>query len=353
MDLGLKYSDALVASVSKGPVRRNPFADLDVAEGGLDSIALSSGGVICLLAYWVFASDVFKSDATVPNLRVFPDHYAILETFFDGNAAAQIAQTPGTVEALVAIGLWLDHHKLYSNSNDAYSADDFMPYHHLLTLCAVFHPSLAVRNAATTLAGAVLHANPDAEDRLKILQDLLENCMFASLKACAVTWLREEIVAATAAGEKKDGGAPSASPGSSFSSASLFGGPDAVEQLQYTIFPDLQLLAAADSDEASSTLVEYWLQNAPFLLQAANFAYFLFFSDRLKATVVPPGMGPAIEQRYVEPLLQSATRLRSLLGDGEAGGHSHNHNHEEGDGLQHAVLDLDVLSSRLSSIAFS
>lgn len=324
-------------------MRRSPFTDLDVSEGGLNSISLSTGGVICLLAYWVFASDVFKSDATVPILRVFPDHYAILEAFFDDNAAAQIAHTPGTTEALVAIGLWLDHHKLYSNSSgtDAFSADDFMPYHHLLTLCAVFHPSLAVRNAATTLAGSVLHANPDTEDRLKILQDLLENCMFASLKACAVTWLREEIVAATAetaAGDK-----------------TLFGGSDAVEQLQYTIFPDLQSLAAADTDESGLALVEYWLQNAPFLLQASNFAYFLFCSDKLKATVVPPGMGPAIEQRYVEPLLQAATRLRSLVGEAGSGDASggHSHSHEEGGGLQHVVLDLDVLTSRLSSINFS
>ncbi|ERS99740.1 hypothetical protein HMPREF1624_03104 [Sporothrix schenckii ATCC 58251] len=368
LDLGLKYSDALVASVSKGPERRNPFADLDVAEGGVDSISLSTGGVICLLAYWVFSSDVFKSDAAVPNLRVFPDYYAILETFLDGNAGAQIAQWPGTVEALVAIGLWLDHHKLYSRGTDtvaaaraSYAADDFMPYHHLLTLCSVFHPSLAVRNAATTLAGSVLHANPDAEDRLKILQDLLENCMFASLKACAVTWLREEIVAATA---------ETAATTETADDKTLFGGPDAVEQLQYAIFPDLQALAAADADKASSTLVEYWLQNAPFLLQAANFAYFLFCSDKLKATVVPPGMGPAIEQRYVEPLLRAATRLRNLVGgeataaaaaaaaagSGRGGGHGHGHSHDDKDGnvgLQHAVVDLDVLTSRLSSIRFS
>ncbi|CAK7215598.1 YAP1-binding protein 1 [Sporothrix curviconia] len=368
LDLGLRYSDSLVAGVTKGPVRRRPLDGVDVAAGGglesIDSISLSTGGVLCLLAYWVFASDVFKGDAAVPNLRVFPDHHAMLETFFDGNAAAQIAQTPGTVDALVALGLWLDHHRLYADEDNEsasreaqHGGDDFMPYHHQLTLCAVFHPSLAVRNAATMLAGAVLHANPDAEDRLKILQDLLENCMFASLKACAVTWLREEIVAATAAAEnEKTASSPS----------SLFGGPDAVEQLQYTIFPDLQALqdknaASADARaDVDAALLEYWMQNAPFLLQAANFAYFLFCSDRLKDTVVPPGMGPAIEQRYVEPLLQAARRLRSLAGEegsingqGHSHDHDHDHSHTEADPLQHAVLDLDVLSSRLSSVTFS
>ncbi|CAK7268467.1 YAP1-binding protein 1 [Sporothrix epigloea] len=364
LDLGLKYSHNLVASVTKGPVRRKPLNSVDFTEnGGLESIALSTGGVLCLLAYWVFASDVFKSDAAVPDLRVFPDYYAMLVTLFDGNAAAQIAQTPGTVEALVAIGLWLDHHKLYSDEEDgsdaSYGGDDFMPFHHLLTLCAVFHPLLPVRNAATMLAGAVLHANPEPEDRLRILQDLLENCMFASLKACAVSWLREEIVAATATtkavtapAEAKEAAAVQSSPASS-----LFGGPDAVEQLQYAIFPDLQALQAksSSSDVAEpmpdTALLEYWMQNAPFLLQAANFAYFLFCSDQLKETVVPPGMGPAIEQRYIEPLLHAASRLRSLVSqETNDQDHSHSHEHDKDSTLRLALLDLDVLSSRLSEI---
>lgn len=308
-----------------------------------------------MLAFWVFASDVFKSDARVPNLRVFPDHYAMLRTFFDDNAAAQIAHMPGTVDALVAIGLWLDHHGLYTGERGTTTAtpDNFMPYHHLLTLCAVFHPSLPVRNAATTLAGAVLHANPDAEDRLKILQDLLENCMFASLKACAVTWLREEILAATAATAANTG------------PPSLFGTADAVEQLQYAIFPDLQALRdatlaaqavqAGSEEDEETALLDYWLQNAPFLLQSANFAYLLFCSDRLRAAVVPPGMGPAIEQRYVEPLLQAASRLRKLLGEEEAekDGEGDGHNHGNHGTPRQSTLDLDVLSNRLESIKLS
>ncbi|OAA55030.1 putative protein family, YAP/Alf4/glomulin [Niveomyces insectorum RCEF 264] len=369
LDLGLTCSDALVQSVCRGPVRRNPLADPNVASGGINSIPLSTGGVLCLLAYWVFSSDVFKADAPVPRLHVFPEHYAMLEAFFDDNAAAQIARTPGTVEAIVVVGLWLDHHGLYSagatpDTAASMPADDFMPYHHLLTLCAVFHPVLAVRNAATALAGAVLHANPDAEDRLKILQDLLENCMFASLRACAVTWLREEILLAAAADIPTGSGSGSGSEATSSASAaaggsSPFAGTEAVEQLQYAIFPDLQALvnaapASSDEDEVRAML-DYWQQNAPFLLQAANFAYFLFRSERYRSTIVPPGMGPAIEQRYVEPLLQAATRLRSVLDDGSGSG-SGSKRAAGGDGGEagheplHMVLDLDVLTNRLGNL---
>lgn len=289
----------------------------------------------------------------MPVMHIFPDHYAILKTFLEGGAASEVARSPGTVEAIVTIGMWLEHSGLYFEapaSAEALVPSFYMPYHHLLTLCSMFHPSLPVRNAATSLAGAALHADPDPEDRLKILQDLLENCMFASLKACAVTWLLEEIIAADKGVEAE---AQRTGAGKAAASSTPFATTEAVEQLQYAIFPDLQALqqdvTATAEDEAPAILLEYWIQNAPFLLQAANFAYFLFQSKRFRATVVPPGMGPAIGQRYVEPLVQTATRLRQRL--------------EEGSGklaetakttdLEHISLDLEVLASRLKSLELS
>lgn len=201
----------------------------------------------------------------------------------------------------------------------------------------MFHPSLAVRNATTLLAGAVLHADPDPEDRLKILQDLLENCIFASLKACAVTWLREELLLA---GGSTAGNTNTNTP---------FATTEAVELLQYIIFPDLQALqeeatATVAEDEAMAVLLEYWMQNGPFLLQAANFAYFLFRSEQFRTTVVPPGMGPAIGQRYVEPLVQAATKLRNKLAEDEMPDKAE---------LEHVLLDLEVLASRLQSLELS
>ncbi|EFX05212.1 yap-binding protein-like protein [Grosmannia clavigera kw1407] len=327
LDLGLKYSDAFVHSVSNGPVRRNPLAAIDIAATG-------TGG-----------------RPVAPEMHIFPDHYAILKAYLEDGAASEVGRSPGTVEAIVTFGMWLEHSGLYFESPASAEAPvptPYMPYHHLLTLCSMLHPSLPVRNAATSLAGAVLHADPDPEDRLKILQDLLENCMFASLKACAVTWLREEIIAAgngTGARAQKATAAATSTP---------FGSTEAVEQLQYAIFPDLQALhqnvtASTPENDARAVLLEYWIQNSPFLLQAANFAYFLFQSERFRATVVPPGMGPAIGQRYVEPLVQAAMRLRRELDDG---GGKVAETAETAE-LEHISMDLEVLASRLQSLELS
>ncbi|KAL1836554.1 hypothetical protein VTK73DRAFT_5022 [Phialemonium thermophilum] len=213
-DLGLTTcSPTFVKQLVEGPVRNDPLGTLDET-AGLDDVSLSTGGSICLVAYWVFSSAVFDADQPKPDMYIFPEHAALLGRLLQDDAQAAIQGAPGTSEAVVAIGLWLEDNKRISASPAALpttaapgaatttkttavavaTADDeeegrreanFMSYHHLLTLVAVYHPSLAVRNAACALAGAVLHDDPSEQDRLRILEDLLENCMFANLKACA------------------------------------------------------------------------------------------------------------------------------------------------------------------------
>ena len=277
-------------------------------------IGLSTGGTVCLLAYWVFSSTVFDADQPQPHMHIFPDHNTLLENFLGEQAQSQILQNPATIEAILVLGLWLEENKLIS----AKDQPNYMSYHHALTLCSVFHPSIHVRNAAVTLAGHILHDDPDDADRLKILEDLLENAPFASLKACALTWLREELLAAN-----KD------------KNANIFTTTQCIEELQYAIFPNLVDTLEKAGPEA---LLEYWTENSAFLIQAANFAYFLFASDTCKG-VVPGAMDAAVEQRYVEPLLAAAARLEEKL-------------KKDGDdqGAQGVLLELDILQTRLKGL---
>lgn len=313
-DLGLSScSKSFVKDVCSGKVSRDPLAEVDDVSSP-DEIGLSTGGRICLLSYWVFSSTVFEANHPKPEMHLFPEHYSLLESFMGEEAQSTIEQTAGTVEAVLVLGLWLEHNKHISAAREA----DFMKYHHLLTICSVFHPSLYVRNAAVTLAGLVLHDDPDDGDRLKILEDLLENCMFASLKACAVTWLREEIIAA----HKKN-------------LHNRFSSSEAIEQLQYSIFPNLASLKDADTD----AFMDYWTNNSPFVMQAANFALFLFSSDVFKQ-LVPAAMGASVEQRYVEPLLSAAASLEAKMGK-EAGGDAE---------VGRVVMELSILQETLKSI---
>ncbi|KAM5345426.1 hypothetical protein ACJ41O_011288 [Fusarium nematophilum] len=292
-DLGLSnMPSGEVKKALDAPISRNPLS-VEPDSRNPEAIKLSTGGFICLTAYRMFASDIFDADYDQPDVNIFPEHHTLLKRFLEDEPQAQIVGNPGTVEALIVIALWLHDQKRIVGAVASGTGQEvnFLSYHHLLTLVSVFHPSLRVRNTATVLAGYILHGDPDEDDRLGILEDLLENCMFSSLQACAVTWLREEMIAARKAGSK-----------------GRFTSPDCLDALQYTLFQDLVYLRETDS----VALWEYWVQNAPFHLQVANFALFLFGGKDYK-DLAPAGMAAAIEHRYVGPLLFAAKQLKEAV----------------------------------------
>ncbi|KAF5615902.1 hypothetical protein F52700_13198 [Fusarium sp. NRRL 52700] len=298
-DLGLaKLPSAEVKKALQSPFAVNPL-EVEPDPKNPEGIKLSTGGFLCLTAYRMFASDIFDADYEQPDAYIFPEHHNLLKRFLGDDPQTQIESNPGTVEALLVIALWLHDQKRIIEPNGTDDKDvTFMSYHHLLTLISVFHPSLRVRNAATVLAGHILHEDPHEEDRLGILEDLLENCMFSSLKACAVTWLREEIIAARKAG-----------------STGRFADPDCLDTLQYTLFEDLESLTETDLE----ALWEFWIQFGSFHLQVANFALFLFGGQDFKY-LVPAGMAAAVEHRYASPLLTAAKRLKEAIDKKEIDG---------------------------------
>lgn len=307
-DLGLSSpSDTFINELINSPLQ----ASSPVSEPPSDpsKIYLPTGGAVILAAYWIFSSTIFDASHPSPDIRIFPEHFAILDKFLQDDAHAQIQKSPGTIEALIAIGLWLHYSNLLSRgsvdshlkSTTTSSEDptsDFMRYTHLATLIALFHPNLQVRNAASVLAGLVFHSDPEDEDRLKILYDLLENCTFASLKARAVVWLREEIISAT----------------TNPSSSSIFSATQALETLQYVVFPNLDFL---EEMQATEEKVEYLAGNMQFLLQVVNFGLFLWGGNgegKGKKEYVPENMDAAVRERWWEPLVKVLEGLEGLEG---------------------------------------
>ncbi|KAK4192051.1 YAP1-binding protein 2 [Podospora australis] len=312
-DLGLEScTKGFVNHLTEGPLHSEPLTGAEDLSSP-NEIALSTGGCVCLLAYWVFSLTVFDARHPQPNLHIFPEHYAMLDKLLQDDAHTQIQKSTGTVEALVAIGLWLHSNNLISSekatpiSKPVTSVDDptsdYMRYIHLVTLIALFHPQIHVRNAASTLAGVVLHSDPSDEDRLRVLYDLLENCTFASLKARAVAWLREEIIARS----KEE-------------TQSAFNTPQALETVQYVVFPNLDFL-----EETSSTVevAEYLAGNAAFHMQAVNFGLFLWGEKESKETeankgwahVLPDNMEATVRGRWFDPLLAAVDRVLKREGE--------------------------------------
>lgn len=320
-DLGFtKMAFPELREILQAPIVRDPLA-IEFDPSNIDEIKLSGGGLLCLIAYWVFAADIFDADQPRPAMYMFPDHHALLKHYIGEDPQSEVLSNPGTMEALVVLAVWLDSQNKIAAGGGETSSDaktNYMPYHHLITLISVFHPNVRVRNASTVIAGTILHSNPDEDDRLAILEDLLENCMFSSLQACAVTWLREEVIAAR-----------------KINSKGHFSSPDCFDAIQYTLFPNLTHLKEADIE----TLLEFWAEGSPFHLQVANFALFLFSNDY--KDLAPAGMAAAIEHRYVQPLLQTATRIMDALDKGEI---------EQPSDHKGTVMELSVLKDILERV---
>lgn len=304
-DLGMDdFSAAFVRRVLCQPNDTAPLASLETFDS-VDDIRLSQGGAACLVAYWMFSTDAFGADNPDPGMQLFPEHLEMLQLFLGTEPQAEISQNPGIADALLAIGLGLHHRGLISSTEER----NYMVYHHCLTLISVFHPEIQVRNAATRFAGTLLHSDPDDESRREILEDLLQNCQFPALNACAVRWLQEEIIAA------RKGNLSNA-----------FSTSDIIERLQYDLFPDSRSIAKMDNDGFH----EYWAEHRIFLLQVANFAYFLFNGYK---DLVPGGVGTSVERRFAEPLIAAATKLGKTEGlDGDN------------------QMQLDILVDRLESL---
>lgn len=306
-------------AVLDSPVVKDPLLVEEVDSDRIDEVKLSTGGFLCLTGYWIFASDLFEAHHTQPDIAIFPDHYSLLQRFLGDEPQVQIMGNPGTVEALMVMAISISDHKgitaAAASASDADGKSQYMSYHHLLTLVSAFHPNIRVRNAATVLAGKVLQADPDHYDRLTILEDLLENCMFASLQAQAVTWLKDELFVAYKA-SSSEGTASASSP---------FATSDAVEKVQYALFPALGYLQ--DESTTIDDLKEYWLQNKEFHLKVAGFAMFLFGGEvgnegqkgqSGHPGQTPDGMKAAVEERYVDPMLACVKRLEGAMeGDAE------------------------------------
>lgn len=347
-DLGLNScTKDFIDELLEKPIMRNPLSEAEKATTP-NEIPLSTGGCVSLVAYWVFSETIFDADQPVPHMHIFPDHFLLLHKLLAESPEDQIGMSPAVAEGLVAIGLWLqasghisEHPESASQlPPDATAESDenvpsgYMRYLHLITLVALYHPRLHVRNAASTLAGQIFVADPSDEDRLRILQDLLENCTFGSLKALAVTWLRDAIRDTPRPDRSINGPAPS-----------VFATQEALETLIPVVFPRLWKLEKLELLEVA----DFFGQNMSFLLQAANLGLFLFWTETRWSHVLPRRSDETVRTRWFNPLSAAVERLNeAAAGAGELilGGLDAKHEAR----LGRLRTDLGVLAERLANL---
>jgi hypothetical protein len=255
-------------------------------------IPLSQVGSLFLVTSFVFASVLFESKYPQPSITLFPDH-AKMVSHFIGTGGPQLigSEESGVIDAILAIGLWLE------NTNKFVAGpledEDFLQHLQSLSLLSANTPSPSLRYAAHVLISSILHAHPVDRVRLTFITDTLEDCPYETLKASAVSWLREEIITAY---ERK--------------SKNIFASTTALGAAQPYLFPSTAALSEASNEE----LVQELTQSFPFHMAVVNFIYFI--GGKQYSHVVPSGMMTIVEEIYLAPLRSAEEKVVAVLGSG-------------------------------------
>jgi len=252
-------------------------------------ISLSPAGVLFLITSFIFSSILFKSTTPLPNLSIFPDHTKLVKQFIGTDGPATVGtEQAGVIDAILAIGLWLEHNNQFVTG--PLEDDDFLQHLQSLSLLSANNPSPTLRYGAHVLASSILHAHPVDRLRLAFITDTLEHCPYETLKASAVSWLKEEIITVH---ERK--------------SENIFSSTVALAATQPYLFPDLTPMVNATDEE----ILEDLAQSFPFHMAVVNFLYFI--GGKQYAHVVPSAMMAVVDEIYLEPLKAAQERTVAKL----------------------------------------
>ncbi|KAE8444915.1 hypothetical protein EG329_014042 [Mollisiaceae sp. DMI_Dod_QoI] len=241
-------------------------------------IPLSQAGSLFLIAAFIFSSILFGSRLPEPELSIFPDHAKLVKHFIGTSGPMNIGgEETGVIDAVLAIGLWLEHNNRFVSG--PLEDENFLQHLQFLSLLSANNPSPTLRYAAHVLTSSILHAHPVDRLRLTFITDTLEECPFETLKGSAVSWLKEEIIAAQ---ERK--------------SRNAFSSTVALAAAQPHMFADTSALDLADELE----LIQELEQSFSFHMAVVNFLYFV--GGKQYTHVVPSGMMTVVEEIYLGPL---------------------------------------------------
>ncbi|TAQ85419.1 hypothetical protein B7494_g6248 [Chlorociboria aeruginascens] len=288
-DLGLSDDSILLDAIFK--LDSEPSDDnVEEYPSSPDNIPLSRSGSLYLIASSVFSSVIFGTKSLQPKMTIFPDHAKLTAYFLDGDEESSTEPSEAIIDAILAIGLWLEH----NNSFVSGPLDDQDFHEHLrsLSLLSAMNPKPPMRYAAHVLTSAILHAHPIDRVRLTFISETLsaEDRLFQPLRVSAITWLKEEIVTAD---ERL--------------SQNAFASPTALTSVQSYLFPDMSHLDRLSNEQ----LIEKLLQDFPFHMSVINFLFFV--GSKQYEHVVAPGTIAEVEAIYLDPLQQAQEKSIQFL----------------------------------------
>ena len=258
------------------------------------------------------SSTLFDSPASLPPLSLVPDFAGILASSLGDSATGSTgAESEPLVDAVLFLGFVIissqPSHPIRGDSEgrgeDEYAFTNILQR---LSLLSANMPSPVLRYHAHLLTSSILHLNPSEKSRLAFIRDTLEHCPFENLKASAIGWLKDEILAAEKAEQSRN--EPDAE-------ASIFTTSAPLSTLAPFIFPNPEKLMEGQTNTDSYATFQAY---QPFYLAVLNFLYLLLSSNTLSGRLQMADVAKQNElPRFLDSLLQIAKKFQSSVSHDE------------------------------------
>ena len=290
-------------------------------------VPLSKTGSIYILATMAASSTLFDSPATLPPLSLVPDFAGILASSLGDSATGSTgAESEPLIDAVLFLGFLITNSQANiptRGDNDDRCDDDnvFTNILQRLSLLSANMPSPVLRFHAHLLTSTLLHLNPSENSRLAFIRDTLEHCPFENLKASAIGWLKDEILAAEKAERNQKG---------SNEEGSIFTTSAALSTLAPFIFPNPdKLMEGQSTTDSYATFQAY----QPFYLAVLNLLYLLLSSATLSSRLQMAEIAKENElPRFLDSLLQATKRFQSSVSQGKLDTGDEDERGRDGDG---------------------
>ena len=141
------------------------------------------------------ASTIFGAPSNLPSIHLFPHYASILDQLIGTSSPASAGTEPlALIDAILALHSCL----IISNEDtDPESEITFKETLQRLSLLSANTPNASLRYRAHVVTKSILYSHSSENVRLAYIKDTLQNCPYENLKASAVGWLKDQIIAAS------------------------------------------------------------------------------------------------------------------------------------------------------------
>ena len=272
------------------------------------------------------SSAVFVAPTASPTFTIVPDFAAILASALGDSATGSTGAEPEPlIDAVLFLGFLTIDSGQGMSTNDDTAINNIL---HRLSLLSANMPSAALRYHAHVLTSSVLHAHPSDHFRLAFIRDTLEHCPYENLKASAVGWLKDEILAADKSTQEKE---------ETTAKPSIFTTPAALITLGPFLCPDPEKLM---QDQSISDSYATFQAYQAFYLAVLNLIYLLLSSPHLLSKLQMPTVVQELRLQHVlSSLLGAANEFRNYIDKGRLG-----YGDDEAKGAGMVSMDLVKMS---------